>query len=154
MRDTWVTRTLDAAGVPYELRPHSKCVYTTEEAAHERGVRVEQIVKVMIARTSTDELVAVLIPGDKRLDLDKLRGVLRDKKAGLASQDEIERVTGFTIGAISPVGINRFMPVYMDRGVLREEMVAISSGSPDAGLLLRSADLLRLVGGALGDFAR
>ena len=145
---------LDQAGVRYELRPHSREVYTVEEAARERGVRVEQIVKVMLAKSSEDTLLAVLVPGHKRLDLKRLRRALGDRSIRLASPAEIEATLGVTVGAITPVDIHQRVAIHVDRGILDEEVVAISSGSPDAGLLLSSRDLLAVVGGRLGDYTR
>ena len=149
---TSVMEILDEAGISYEVRPHSKSVYTVEEAARERGVRTEQIVKVMVAKRKDGAFLAALIPGHRRLDLKKLRRELGDKKIRLAPPAEIEQLTGLQVGAISPLGIHSQMAMYIDRGVLDEEMVAISCGSPDAGLLLSSEALVKLLGGRLGDF--
>ena len=150
--ETPVTQALDAAGVLYELRPHSKAVFTVEEAAHERRVRVAQIVKVMIVRLEGSRLVAALVPGDCRLNLKKLAAAAGVRRLTLATGDDIERELGLTVGAISPVGIHARMDVYVDEGIRREEIVAISSGRPDAGVVLGSADLLRIVTGRQGDF--
>jgi len=150
---TAVMRALDAAGIPYEVRPHSRSVFTVEEAAQERGVSAGQIVKVMLVRKSDHTLVAALIPGDCRLSLKKLSLAIGDRRMTLATHAEIEAATGFTVGAISPIGLPAAMPIYADRHILLNETVAISSGSPDAGLLLKSVQLLTHVGGTMGDFA-
>jgi prolyl-tRNA editing enzyme YbaK/EbsC (Cys-tRNA(Pro) deacylase) len=44
--------------------------------------------------------------------------------------------------------------VLVDEEILEEEFVAISAGVPEAGLLLRSEDLLRVVPGTLGRFSQ
>lgn len=149
---TSVMKILDEADIPYQVLPHSRSVFTVEEAARERGVRPAQIVKVMIVKTSGGSLAAILLPGNKRLDLRRARCELKDKKLRLAPPAEIERETGFPVGAISPVGIHSQMPLYVDRGLLNEEWVAMSSGSPDAGVVLESERLVELIGGRLGDF--
>lgn len=150
---TPVTEALEAAGIAYTLRPHSRPVFTTEEAAQERGVRVSQIVKVMLAADGQGRLIAVLIPGHRRLDLKRLRQFLSDPSVRLLPAEQIAERTGLTVGAISPVGIHRWAQVLVDEGILEEEFVAISAGMPEAGLLLRSQDLLRVVPGTLGRFA-
>jgi Cys-tRNA(Pro) deacylase len=150
--ETAVTRALDAASIPYELRPHSKPVFTVEEAARERGVRVAQIVKVMIVRLEESRLVAALIPGDCRLNLKKLAAAAGVRRLTLAPGVDIERELGLTVGAISPMGIDAHTDVYIDATIRQEEIVAVSSGRPDAGVVLLSADLLRVVNGQQGDF--
>jgi len=150
--ETSVTRILDAAGIAYSLRMHSTSVYTVEDAARERGVRPDQIVKVMVVRRSDHTLIAVLVPGDCRLSLKKLSAALGEKRLTLATPQEIEAATGYTIGAISPVGLPASMPLYVDIGIARNPEVAISAGRHDAGLSLKADDLLRLVGGLAGDY--
>lgn len=150
---TLVTQALEAAGIPYTVRPHSRPVFTTEEAAKERGVRPAQIVKVMIAADGQGQLIAVLIPGHRRLDLPRLRQALGDPSVRLLPAEQITARTGLTVGAISPVGIDRWARVLIDEGILQEEYVTISAGVPEAGLLLRSQDLLRAVPGTLGQYS-
>lgn len=151
---TPVTQALEAAGVPFAVRPHSRPVFTTEEAAEERGVRVSQIVKVMLAVDNQGRLLAVLIPGHRRLDLARLRQSLGDPSVRLLPAEQIAGRTGLTVGAISPVGIQRWAQVLVDEEILEEEFVAISAGVPEAGLLLRTEDLLRIVPGTLGRFSQ
>jgi prolyl-tRNA editing enzyme YbaK/EbsC (Cys-tRNA(Pro) deacylase) len=45
---TWVMEKLEELRIPYKIKPHRKPVYTSEEAAQERGVKLSQIVKTMI----------------------------------------------------------------------------------------------------------
>ena len=40
-----VTRILDQRNIEYEIRLHSRKVFTSVEAAQERGVQLDQIVK-------------------------------------------------------------------------------------------------------------
>jgi prolyl-tRNA editing enzyme YbaK/EbsC (Cys-tRNA(Pro) deacylase) len=54
-------------------------------------------------------------------------------------------VTGYEPGAIAPVGMGQVRTILMDPALLEEESVTISSGHPEAGIRLRSADLLRAV---------
>ncbi len=150
---TPVTEALEAAGIAYTLRPHSRPVFTTEEAAKERGVRTSQIVKVMLAADGQGRLIAVLIPGHRRLDLKRLRQFLGDPAVRLLPAEQITARIGLTVGAVSPVGIHRWAQVLVDEGIFEEELVAISAGVPEAGVLLRAQDLLRIVPGTLGRFS-
>jgi len=77
---TLVTHYLESAGIEYKIKRHSRDVYTCEDAARERGVKIEQIVKTMIVKKPDGELIAVLIPGNKRLNTKKLAKILGCKK--------------------------------------------------------------------------
>ena len=143
---TRVTIILDKLNISYSIIPHSRQVYTTEEAANERGVRVEQIVKCMIVKSSSDKFYIVLIPGHRKLSLKSFAKYVNEKKVFMANKEDAERITGYQVGAISPIGINKEkMEIYMDKEILSEENIALSAGRADAGILMRSKDLHRLL---------
>jgi prolyl-tRNA editing enzyme YbaK/EbsC (Cys-tRNA(Pro) deacylase) len=143
MIETDVTRALDAAGIVYELRLHEHPVFTVEEAAEARGVPQRQIVKVMLVRLSGASFVGVLIPGDRHLDLSRLRRILGVRRLRLASPEEIAGL-GLKMGAISPLHL-RHLPLFADAALEKLGVVSMSSGSPEAGLVLRAADLFSVL---------
>jgi prolyl-tRNA editing enzyme YbaK/EbsC (Cys-tRNA(Pro) deacylase) len=96
----------------------------------------------------------VVIPGDERLSLEKVRSNVGAGNVNLASKHQVERITGYTVGAVSVIGFRRRgVLAFVDRGVLDLEQVVISSGRTDAGLALSPRDLLAAVEGAqVGNF--
>jgi Cys-tRNA(Pro)/Cys-tRNA(Cys) deacylase len=138
----------------YEVKMHSKKAFTASEAARERCVRLEQIVKAMIVERHGGGHVLALVPGDKELSLKKLARFLGLKNVRLAVPGEVQSITGYHVGAVSAVGLRTSLEAYMDQGVLSEEFVDISAGRHDAGLELRSKDLLTATKATLGDFVR
>jgi len=151
---TMPMRALEERGIPYQVHAHARKLYTAEGVAEDLGIPVAQVVKAMIVRRSDRSFVLVVIPGDKRLSLKKLGAVLNDKGLELASARDVQRVTGFQVGAVSVLGFRRSdIAAYMDEGVLEQETVIISSGRPDAGLEVKPQDLLQVLGAQVGDFA-
>ncbi len=139
------------ARVPFVVKPHDEEAYTSEEVAKERGVRISQIVKCMIARSADGELVALLIPGDKRLKLKKVRKFVDGSPLALVDPAELENDHGLVVGAISPVQLLGKARIFMDPTVLDERLVDISSGGPCAGIELASQDLRQFVGAQVED---
>lgn len=145
---TNVMRKLEAIGVDYSVKPHSRKVYTCEDVAVERGVRLSQIVKTMIVKREDGQAVLALLPGHRRLSLRRLADLLGEKKIRLASRDEVVQTTGYEVGAVSPIGVRKSgLGVFVDSSVLDEEYVDISGGRHDVGVELRSVDLVKAVGG-------
>lgn len=153
-------RALDEKGIPYKVHQQSSKQYTAEGVAEDLGVPVAQIVKAMLVQRSANRsegsnpFVLFVIPGDRRLSLKKAGAALADKKVQLASQRDVERVTGFQVGAVSILGFRREdIPGYVDQHVLELEQVIISAGRPDTGLALAPADMVRAIAGSqVGDF--
>lgn len=145
---------LEQQGVPYEVHEHDEAQYTAEGVAEDVGLPVEQVVKAMLVRCDGSWFVLVVVPGDRRLSLEKVRRAVGAGKVNLASRQEVERVTGYTVGAVSVMGFRQGgVLTFVDERVLELERVLISSGRPDAGLVLSAEDMvLSLEGAQLGDF--
>jgi prolyl-tRNA editing enzyme YbaK/EbsC (Cys-tRNA(Pro) deacylase) len=62
----------------------------------------------------------------------------------VAQARDVERVTGYQLGAVSVLGFRRDdIACYLDRRVLDLEQVVISAGRPDLGLALSPGALER-----------
>ncbi len=115
---TNVMRILEKRGIAYRPKPHSRTVYTSAEAAQERGVRLSQIVKTMLLKLPDGSCVVALIPGDRRLSLKQMRKLLGVRKLGLIEREDVRKVTGYEPGAVSPIGMKRHYPTYCDEAIL------------------------------------
>lgn len=145
---------LEQKGIPYEIHQHEEDQYTAEGVARDLGVPVAQVVKAMLARCDESWYVLVVIPGDERLSLEKVRAAVGAGRVNLASKQEVERITGYTVGAVSVIGLRQggILP-FVDERVLGLEQVIISSGRPEAGLALSPDDVMSALQGAqVGDF--
>ena len=133
---TQLTDFLDEKKISYRVKYHGKPVFTSEDAAVERGVRLSQIVKTMLLADGDNALVAVL-PSHKRLDLKKLKKLSGHKNLQFMEKASIERRTGLIVGAVAPIGGALVeMPIFVDPALFDEEFLDISSGDPNAGLEL------------------
>lgn len=157
---TMPMRTLEEEEIQYEVLQQSSKQYTAEGVAEDLGVAVAQVVKAMLVQRSSNSgegnrpFALFVIPGDRRLSLKKVGAALADKKAQLASQRDVQRVTGYQVGAVSVLGFRRDdVPGYVDQHILELEQVIISAGRPDTGLALAPADMVRAIKEAqAGDF--
>jgi Cys-tRNA(Pro) deacylase len=148
--ETSIVTFLKENEVAFKLKPHQNPVYTSEDAARERGVKLCQIVKTMILISKDGDTFVAVLPGDKRLDLKKAKKLIGKKDLTLMSPERVANTFGFTVGAIAPIGntLSRF-PFLVDPSVFMEKYVDISSGHPEAGIELKSADLKTLLEDAL-----
>lgn len=141
-----VTDYLDELGISYKIKRHTKPVFTSGEAAKERGVRLSQIIKTMLLSSEDGEIVIAVVPGNKRLNLKALKRASRNKNLQFMDTESIEKRTGLVVGAIAPVE-NMFegLSIFVDPSVFDEEFVDISSGDPTAGLEITRDDLKELL---------
>jgi len=116
---------------------------TAVEAAQAVGCKLGQIVKSLVFDCD-GRWVVVLVPGDRRADLDKIAAAAGAKKARIAKPDEVERATGFVAGAVAPFPLPNVDRVFVDRGLLAHKRVWIGAGSPSHMAVIAPGDLVRL----------
>ncbi|MGD2270761.1 MAG: YbaK/EbsC family protein [Desulfobacterales bacterium] len=144
--DSPVTAKLKELDIPYTVKPHSQPVYTSEAAARERGVRLSQIVKTMLIMDRNRKIVVTVLPGNKKLDLKKIKRYMGVKDLRFLGRQTIEQRFGLVAGAIAPIAdLFGEIPILVDPAVFEEAIVDISSGDPRAGLELTRENLKMLL---------
>jgi Cys-tRNA(Pro)/Cys-tRNA(Cys) deacylase len=149
---THAIRELEEKKIPFAVLEHGHKARHAEEAASERGVPVEQIVKTLLVRRPDGRHLIALVRGDQRLSLKKLARLAEVKSLEMAPEEDVSRITGYQVGAVAPLGLRRKdVRVYVDQHIVEEPRVSISAGRHDTGLELDSADLVRAVNGRVAD---
>lgn len=141
-----ITDLLDGCGVAYRLLPHDGPVYTVEEAARQRDVVMQELVKSILLREPGGRYVMACVGGDRRVDHRAVRRNLGEgwRRLHFADAAEILAVTGCPQGAVAPIGLPDDVPVLFDQDIAACRKVNISSGDLTFGLELATADLVRL----------
>jgi Cys-tRNA(Pro)/Cys-tRNA(Cys) deacylase len=151
---TPVSRELAALGVEHKVLKHPGPLRSLEQAAEERGMRPEQIVRSIVFRTAAGEFVMVLVAGPAQIAWPALRAYLGQSRLTTATEEELLQITGYTRGAVAPFGLPAPMRVLVDRRLLDEDIVSMGSGIQGTAVVLRTADLIAALPNAeLGDFA-
>ncbi len=78
---------------------------TIEDVAKFLKVEASQLVKTLIVQTSDDEVLAVLLRGDRELNMIKLTNLLDVDWVLLAEDDVVKEATGAPTGFAGPVGL-------------------------------------------------
>ncbi|HIF9240528.1 TPA: aminoacyl-tRNA deacylase [Photobacterium damselae] len=138
---TTVTQLLELEGVNYRLLPHSKPAKTIAEAATERGVAAEQMVKSILLRDMSGFHVLACVPGPCSVDPKKVRALLGCRRMTCADATDVEKITGLVIGTVAPIGLKSPLPIVFDHQIKQHNLVNISSGDRMAGIELEMDDL-------------
>ena len=104
---------------------------TAEEAATALGCSVGAIVKSLLFKTG-DKFLLCLVSGDRRCSLNKLKKILNEKDVSMANPDEVKRITGYTIGGVSPVGHLTQLKIILDNNLKRFSKIYAAAGHPNA----------------------
>ncbi|WP_416371818.1 Cys-tRNA(Pro) deacylase [Mumia zhuanghuii] len=127
---TPATRALEASGVPWTAHPYDhdpRAASYGLEAADALGVPPAQVFKTLLA--DCDGILTVgVVPVDAQLDLKALAKAVGAKKAVMADPALAERVTGYVVGGISPLGQKRALPTVLDATAENWDTVYVSGG--------------------------
>lgn len=152
---TPVTRALGALKIPHQLFRHPGPVHSVEQAARERGQKVDQVVRSIAFRLAQNNFVIVLIAGTLQVSWSALRNYLGQSRLTMAREEEVLSVTGYPVGAVSPFGLPAPMRILIDQSVHSQEEISIGSGERYATVILRTEDLLKALGSVeIGEFAQ
>ena len=144
-QETPVTRKLNELSIPYTLHIHERPLCSLEQAADERGLLQEQIVRSLLFRLEDHSHILVLVAGPAKVSWSSLRKYLGVRRLTIANDSEVQDITGFVPGAVSPVGLKRPMRILADQGLKDQQIVSIGAGIRNAGIILRTEDLLRSI---------
>lgn len=127
-----------------------------EEAADVLGISHDRVFKTLIAATdgTPTQLAVAVIPVAKRLDLKALAAAMAVKRMAMANELAAERATGYVIGAISPLGQRKHLPLLLDESALAHETIYVSAGKRGLEIELAPNDLLTLSKGKTALIAR
>ena len=137
-----------------EFDPNLKIVYleqtarTAQDAATALGCNVGAIVKSLLFSTG-DNFVLCLVSGDKRCSLNKLKKTLDEKDVSMANPDDVKKVTGYTIGGVSPVGHLSKVKIYIDINLERFTTVFAAAGHPNCVFKIEFNQLANLTSGEM-----
>jgi Cys-tRNA(Pro) deacylase len=144
---------LAARGVPGEIRSFDDSTHNAALAARELGVELGQIANTILLLADGSPLL-VVISGDRRVDLKKVKALLNARKVRLAGPEVVERHTGFAVGAVSPVALPAGLPVYLDSSLRRYAVIFPAAGETNNMFRTTPDELLSLSGAVEADLAR
>ena len=123
---------------------------TANDAATALGCKVGAIVKSLLFRAG-DNFVLCLVSGDKRCSLNKLKKILGEKDVSMANPENVKKVTGYTIGGVSPTGHLIKTQIFIDETLNRFSSIFAAAGHPNAVFEINFENLIKLTSGEIKD---
>jgi Cys-tRNA(Pro)/Cys-tRNA(Cys) deacylase len=105
----------------------------------------EQVFKTLVGRGDRTGVVLACIPANTELDLKALAAASGNKKVELVPVKEVLGLTGYIRGGVSPIGTRKPYPLYLDETADLWDLISVSAGIRGCQMLLRPADLTRVV---------
>jgi Cys-tRNA(Pro) deacylase len=137
---TRVQSALTAHGMQVQITRMEAGTRTAQDAADAVGCELEQIVKSLVLVADHEQPFLALVSGPRRASLAKLQSYV-GVPVSMAKAKEAERVTGFPVGGVPPVGHITQLKILMDESLLSHPTVWAAAGTPDTLFPVAPGDL-------------
>lgn len=138
-------------GIPFEVIRYKHREKGARYASRAIGYPLEQTVKTLVVESESKGYFLALAPGNGRISPKKLASARGVKRAALTDPVAAERVTGYRIGGISPLGTRDKLPVIMAVGLLDHDKIALNGGQRGIMLVVAPIDIRNLLGAKVDD---
>lgn len=151
---TPATMKLDEAGVVYTKHLYDYRRSGAVAAARQMGVDEHSVVKTLVMEDEAGNTFMVLMHGEKEVRLKELARAMGTKKVETTSRRDAQRLTGYTVGGISPFATKGRLPVYIQSTILGLPYLYINAGRRGYVVGMKPETLVSLLDPVPVDVAR
>lgn len=150
---TNAARILEQLGIDFSLREYlvDENDLSAVSVAGKIGLPPDQVFKTLVVRGDRTGILLAIVPGDSELNLKRLASVSGNKSVALVPLKEVQPLTGYIRGGVSPLGTRKRFPAFLDDSAEVWDELAVSAGIRGTQLLLAPADLIRATGAVVAD---
>lgn len=149
-------RLLDQLKIAYEVMEYKvdEDDLAATSTANKVGLPAEQVFKTLVARGNHTGVFLACLPGNREVDLKALAAVSGNKKVELVPLKDVQKLTGYIRGGVSPLATTRNYNLYVDESMHQHERITISAGIRGALLYLIPDDLLKATNAKTGNISK
>ncbi len=115
------------------------------EAAQKLGLDENRVFKTLLVELNPKELAVGIIPVNCSMSLKNIANSLKSKNAKMANKNEAQKVTGYLLGGISPLGQKKRLRTVIDKSAYIFDTIYVSGGKRGLDIEIIPNDLKKLL---------
>jgi len=131
--------------VVHQYEHDTTCNSYGEEAAQKLGALQERVFKTLVVVTDKDEFAVGIVPVSVKLSLKAMAKALGVKKTTMADAHDVEKITGYVLGGVSPLGQKKRLKTLIDASAADFPTIFVSAGKRGLDVELSAKDLQELL---------
>lgn len=155
LKKTNAARILDQHSIPYDLLEYEvdENDLSAETVAQKVGKSVEVVFKTLLLSGDKTGVIVAVIPGNHQVNLKSLAALSKNKKCLMVPLKEILALTGYIRGGVSPLGMKKHFPTFVDESAILFDRICISAGIRGLQLYLDPLDLINITESKTGEIS-
>lgn len=152
---TPATAAMDKAKKPFallEYRYDPDAASIGLHAAQSLGLPPSQVFKTLMV-TAGDEAMIAVVPSDHELNLKALAHATDKKSVQMMAVHDAERLSGFKVGGISPLGQKKRLRTIFDQSALLLPFIVVNGGQRGLQIKAAPTDLIDATGAIVAAIA-
>lgn len=152
MKKTNAARILDQHKIAYNLFEYEvdENNLGAEVVAAKIGQPIEKVFKTLILTGDKTGVIVAIIPGAREVDLKNLASLSGNKKCVMVPMKEVLGLTGYIRGGVSPIGMKKIFPTFIDSSCISYEKIFVSAGVRGLQLHITPNDLIKITNAKSG----
>ena len=115
------------------------------EAAEKLNLAPNLVYKTLVVKLDSQTLCVAILPVERMLSMKLLAKAAGAKKAQMADKTEVERVTGYVLGGVSPLGQKKRLMTMIDESAKGVTNMYVSAGKRGLEINIAPQALIQLL---------
>lgn len=98
------------------------------EAAEKLGIDANRVFKTLVVMLDVKDYAVGVIPVSAMLSMKQIAKAAGAKKAVMADKQQVERMSGYVLGGVSPFGQKKLLKTFIDSSAAVQASIFVSAG--------------------------
>ncbi len=147
---------LKKANYKYKIHKYEHdplCTNYGKEAAQKLGLDENRVFKTLVVELNPKSLVVAIIPVSFSLSLKKVALIFGAKNAKMANKQEVQKVTGYILGGVSPLGQKKRLQTIIDKSANDFDTIFVSGGKRGLDIELEASILVKILNAKIDEIS-